>query len=189
MLAMLQFMVKKYCYWDGKFVLWSCVLWPSEVHDWKTYIYIFIYFSRYVFFLDPCNIDFLNRKIKSLALCVSKCPDTELKTYYDVKQFALSNGEKILHLFCFSLKKVVWHYRLTVKKKRVHFYEFLSWKCVWWYFLGIIIIVILYFWLTYVDIHSFLPGSNLCSYDISPTRYPGHSEQKTKCPKLPVPPR
>uniref|UniRef100_A0A8C5BP35 Choline transporter-like protein n=1 Tax=Gadus morhua TaxID=8049 RepID=A0A8C5BP35_GADMO len=78
--------------------------------------------NKYVFFLDPCNIDFLNRKIKSLALCVSKCPDEELKTYYDVKQFSLSNG------------------------------------------------------------------SNLCSYDLSPTRYTGSSERYTKCPKLPVPP-
>ncbi|XP_059903230.1 choline transporter-like protein 1 [Gadus macrocephalus] len=78
--------------------------------------------NKYVFFLDPCNIDFLNRKIKSLALCVSKCPDEELKTYSDVKQFSLSNG------------------------------------------------------------------SNLCSYDLSPTRYTSSSERYTKCPKLPVPP-
>lgn len=32
-------------------------------------------------------------------------------------------------------------------------------------------------------------GTQLCSYDITPTRYPGHSERFTKCPKLPVPPR
>lgn len=49
---------------------------------------------RYVFFIDPCNIDFINRKIKSIAVCVSKCPATELKTYNDLKSFALNNGEK-----------------------------------------------------------------------------------------------
>ncbi|CAJ1052265.1 choline transporter-like protein 1 [Xyrichtys novacula] len=78
--------------------------------------------NKYVFFLDPCNFDLLNRKIKSIALCVSKCPNSELKTYGDIKQFALNNG------------------------------------------------------------------SELCSYDVSPTRYPSHSERFTKCPKLPVPP-
>ncbi|KAF7670325.1 hypothetical protein LDENG_00271910 [Lucifuga dentata] len=78
--------------------------------------------NKYVFFLDPCNIDFINRKIQSLALCVSKCPATELKTYNDLKSFSLNNG------------------------------------------------------------------SDLCSYDISPTRYPSHADRFTKCPKLPVPP-
>ncbi|XP_068445020.1 choline transporter-like protein 1 isoform X1 [Clinocottus analis] len=78
--------------------------------------------NKYVFFLDPCNLDLINRKIKSVALCVSKCPTAELKTHNDLKQFALSNG------------------------------------------------------------------SDLCSYDISPTRYTSHSERSTKCPKLPVPP-
>eukprot|EP00064_Thunnus_orientalis_P003766 superscaffoldBa00000321_g3777 len=78
--------------------------------------------NKYVFFLDPCNLDIINRKIKSIALCVSKCPASELKTYSDLKQFALNNG------------------------------------------------------------------SSLCTYDISPTRYPSHSERSTKCPKLPVPP-
>ncbi|KAM3864880.1 choline transporter-like protein 1 [Diretmus argenteus] len=78
--------------------------------------------NKYVFFLDPCKIDLINRKIKSMALCVSQCPKTELTTYNDLKRFALENG------------------------------------------------------------------SQLCSYDISPTRYPGHSERATKCPKLPVPP-
>ncbi|KAK6324924.1 hypothetical protein J4Q44_G00042660, partial [Coregonus suidteri] len=52
-------------------------------------------FSRYVFFLDPCNIDILNRKIKSMALCVSRCPDIELKTYTEVKKFALQNGSEL----------------------------------------------------------------------------------------------
>lgn len=49
---------------------------------------------RYVFFLEPCNLDIVNRRIKSIALCVSKCPSAELKTYNDLKQFALTNGEK-----------------------------------------------------------------------------------------------
>lgn len=78
--------------------------------------------KKYVFFLDPCNLDIINRKVKSIALCVSKCPSAELKTYSDLKQFALNNG------------------------------------------------------------------SELCTYDITPTRYSGHSERSTKCPKLPVPP-
>uniref|UniRef100_A0A3Q4H8B9 Choline transporter-like protein n=1 Tax=Neolamprologus brichardi TaxID=32507 RepID=A0A3Q4H8B9_NEOBR len=79
--------------------------------------------NKFVFFLDPCNIDLINRKIKSIALCVSKCPSTELTTYSDLKQFALNNG------------------------------------------------------------------SNLCSYDLTPTRYTSYSSEKsTKCPKLPVPP-
>ncbi|XP_038856005.1 choline transporter-like protein 1 isoform X1 [Salvelinus namaycush] len=51
--------------------------------------------NKYVFFLDPCNIDILNRKIKSMALCVSRCPDIELKTYTDVKKFALQNGSEL----------------------------------------------------------------------------------------------
>lgn len=59
--------------------------------------------SRYVFFLDPCNIDFINRKINSIALCVSKCPADELKTYSDLKQFALNNGEENIFKMAFNL--------------------------------------------------------------------------------------
>uniref|UniRef100_A0A672GA75 Choline transporter-like protein n=1 Tax=Salarias fasciatus TaxID=181472 RepID=A0A672GA75_SALFA len=51
--------------------------------------------NKNVFFLDPCNLDFINRKIQSIALCVSKCPATELKTYNDVKQFALNNDSHL----------------------------------------------------------------------------------------------
>ncbi|XP_040042080.2 choline transporter-like protein 1 [Gasterosteus aculeatus] len=51
--------------------------------------------NRYVFFLDPCNLDLINRKIKSIALCVSKCPAAELITLSDVKQFALKNGSHL----------------------------------------------------------------------------------------------
>uniref|UniRef100_A0AAX7UNA5 Choline transporter-like protein n=1 Tax=Astatotilapia calliptera TaxID=8154 RepID=A0AAX7UNA5_ASTCA len=51
--------------------------------------------NKFVFFLDPCNIDLINRKIKSIALCVSKCPSTELTTYSDLKQFALNNGSNL----------------------------------------------------------------------------------------------
>lgn len=46
-----------------------------------------------MFFLDPCNIDIVQRKIKSMALCVSLCPPEELKTYQDLKTFAVVNGE------------------------------------------------------------------------------------------------
>ncbi|KAK3507677.1 hypothetical protein QTP70_032791 [Hemibagrus guttatus] len=52
--------------------------------------------NEYVFFLDPCNIDIVKRKIKSLALCVSKCPDTGLKTYDDLRRFAETNGESFV---------------------------------------------------------------------------------------------
>ncbi|XP_048826504.1 choline transporter-like protein 1 isoform X4 [Brienomyrus brachyistius] len=76
--------------------------------------------KKFVFFLDPCNIDIVQRKIKSMALCVSQCPEKELKTYGEIKSFAINNG------------------------------------------------------------------SELCSYDLPPPRYPGHSERSTKCPKLPV---
>lgn len=51
--------------------------------------------NKYVFFLEPCNLDLINRKIKSIALCVSKCPAAELKDYSDLKQFALSNGSRL----------------------------------------------------------------------------------------------
>lgn len=78
--------------------------------------------NKYVFFLEPCNFDLINRRIKSIALCVSQCPSTSLQSYNDLKQFALNNG------------------------------------------------------------------SELCTYDITPTRYPNHPERQTKCPKLPVPP-
>lgn len=48
--------------------------------------------NKYVFFLDPCNLDLINRKINSIALCVAKCPARELNTYKELKDFALSNG-------------------------------------------------------------------------------------------------
>ncbi|KAM9362675.1 choline transporter-like protein 1 isoform 2-T2 [Symphorus nematophorus] len=51
--------------------------------------------NKYVFFLDPCNLDLIKGRIKSIALCVSKCPATELKTHSDLKQFALNNGSHL----------------------------------------------------------------------------------------------
>uniref|UniRef100_A0A8B9H7T1 Choline transporter-like protein n=1 Tax=Astyanax mexicanus TaxID=7994 RepID=A0A8B9H7T1_ASTMX len=48
---------------------------------------------KYVFFLDPCNIDLVQRKIKSMALCVSLCPTEEMRTYADLRRFAMSNSE------------------------------------------------------------------------------------------------
>ncbi|XP_035806735.1 choline transporter-like protein 1 isoform X3 [Amphiprion ocellaris] len=50
---------------------------------------------KFVFFLDPCNIDIVQRKIKSMALCVSLCPTEELKTYQDLKRFAMFNGSEL----------------------------------------------------------------------------------------------
>ncbi|XP_055368390.1 choline transporter-like protein 1 isoform X2 [Betta splendens] len=51
--------------------------------------------KKFVFFLDPCNIDIVQRKIKSIALCVSLCPTEELKTYQDLKRFAMLNGSEL----------------------------------------------------------------------------------------------
>ncbi|XP_062332454.1 choline transporter-like protein 1 isoform X2 [Osmerus eperlanus] len=51
--------------------------------------------KKYVFFLDPCNIDIVQRKIKSMALCVSLCPYEEMKTYDHLKRFAMQNGSEL----------------------------------------------------------------------------------------------
>ncbi|KAI3353194.1 hypothetical protein L3Q82_019744 [Scortum barcoo] len=50
---------------------------------------------KYVFFLEPCKLDLMKMKIESIALCVSMCPQAELKTYNDLKQFALNNGSRL----------------------------------------------------------------------------------------------
>ncbi|XP_068181976.1 choline transporter-like protein 1 isoform X2 [Antennarius striatus] len=50
---------------------------------------------KFVFFLDPCNIDLVQRKIRSTALCVSLCPTEELRTYQDLKRFAMVNGSDL----------------------------------------------------------------------------------------------
>ncbi|KAM8908524.1 choline transporter-like protein 1 isoform 2-T2 [Spinachia spinachia] len=50
---------------------------------------------KFIFFLDPCNVDVVQRKIKSTALCVSLCPTEELKTYQDLKSFAMLNGSEL----------------------------------------------------------------------------------------------
>uniref|UniRef100_A0A3Q3KFQ7 Choline transporter-like protein n=1 Tax=Monopterus albus TaxID=43700 RepID=A0A3Q3KFQ7_MONAL len=50
---------------------------------------------KFVFFLDPCNVDIVQRKIKSMALCVSLCPTEELQTYEDLKRFAMLNGSEL----------------------------------------------------------------------------------------------
>ncbi|KAM6940544.1 choline transporter-like protein 1 [Xenentodon cancila] len=51
--------------------------------------------NKFVFFLEPCNIDFINRKLKSVALCVSKCPATQLNDYQDLTEFADKNGSRL----------------------------------------------------------------------------------------------
>ncbi|XP_007890210.1 choline transporter-like protein 1 [Callorhinchus milii] len=48
--------------------------------------------NKFVFFLDPCNLDLTKMKIKSMALCVSTCPATEMKYPKDVEKFAKENG-------------------------------------------------------------------------------------------------
>uniref|UniRef100_A0A671TWS5 Choline transporter-like protein n=1 Tax=Sparus aurata TaxID=8175 RepID=A0A671TWS5_SPAAU len=50
---------------------------------------------KFVFFLDPCNIDIVQRKIKSMALCITLCPTEELTTYQDLKRFAMVNGSEL----------------------------------------------------------------------------------------------
>ncbi|XP_054649065.1 choline transporter-like protein 1 isoform X3 [Dunckerocampus dactyliophorus] len=50
---------------------------------------------KFVFFLDPCNIDIVQRKIKSVALCVSLCPSEVLNTYQDLMRFAMVNGSEL----------------------------------------------------------------------------------------------
>uniref|UniRef100_A0A3Q3DJU9 Choline transporter-like protein n=1 Tax=Hippocampus comes TaxID=109280 RepID=A0A3Q3DJU9_HIPCM len=49
--------------------------------------------DRFVFFLDPCNIDIVQRKMKSVALCVALCPPRLLHTYHDLMTFATLNSE------------------------------------------------------------------------------------------------
>ncbi|XP_026574331.1 choline transporter-like protein 1 isoform X1 [Pseudonaja textilis] len=51
--------------------------------------------KKFVFFLEPCNVDVVHRKIKSIALCVSACPRSELKTLADVQKFADINGSAL----------------------------------------------------------------------------------------------
>ncbi|KAF4071271.1 hypothetical protein AMELA_G00271240 [Ameiurus melas] len=51
--------------------------------------------NKFVFFLDPCNIDIVKRKIRSVALCVSKCPEAPLQTYEDLRKFSETNGSKL----------------------------------------------------------------------------------------------
>ncbi|XP_078426891.1 choline transporter-like protein 1 isoform X1 [Cetorhinus maximus] len=51
--------------------------------------------NKYVFFLDPCNVDTVTFKIKSKALCVAKCPEMALNTLREVQNFALKNGSKL----------------------------------------------------------------------------------------------
>ncbi|KAK7916772.1 hypothetical protein WMY93_012533 [Mugilogobius chulae] len=50
---------------------------------------------KFVFFLDPCDIDLVQRRIRSMALCVSLCPNRELKTYEDLRSFAMNNGSEL----------------------------------------------------------------------------------------------
>lgn len=63
--------------------------------------------------MDPCNIDIVHQKIKSLALCVSACPRKELKTLADVQKFAETNGMEKMYLFMYkfnSIKETLVHY-------------------------------------------------------------------------------
>ncbi|KTF80177.1 hypothetical protein cypCar_00043050 [Cyprinus carpio] len=68
---------------------------------------------KYVFFLDPCNIDILRRKMKSVALCVSKCPDAELKTYEDLTKFSTANVLSLILMVVIRYISVVLVWILT----------------------------------------------------------------------------
>lgn len=57
---------------------------------------------RFVFFLDPCNIDLVKRKIRSVALCVSACPEAQLQTYDDLRKFSETNGETLISFYGFN---------------------------------------------------------------------------------------
>ncbi|CAH2311434.1 Hypothetical predicted protein [Pelobates cultripes] len=48
--------------------------------------------TKYVFFLDSCNLEIRNLKINSIALCVSSCPQEPLKSLEDLQLFAKNNG-------------------------------------------------------------------------------------------------
>ncbi|XP_028315076.1 choline transporter-like protein 1 isoform X2 [Gouania willdenowi] len=50
---------------------------------------------RFVFFLDPCNVDLVQRKIRSVSLCVSLCPSEQMKTFEDLRSFAMVNGSEL----------------------------------------------------------------------------------------------
>ncbi|XP_051935732.1 choline transporter-like protein 1 isoform X2 [Hippocampus zosterae] len=50
---------------------------------------------KFVFFLDPCDIDIVRRKMKSVALCVALCPPRLLHTYHDLMTFATLNGSEL----------------------------------------------------------------------------------------------
>ncbi|XP_078070212.1 choline transporter-like protein 1 isoform X2 [Mustelus asterias] len=51
--------------------------------------------NKYVFFLDPCDMDTTAFRIKSKALCVAKCPYTDLNTLREIYNFAKENGSKL----------------------------------------------------------------------------------------------
>ncbi|XP_053325926.1 choline transporter-like protein 3 isoform X2 [Spea bombifrons] len=55
---------------------------------------------KYVFFFDSCNLAVTNMKINSTALCVSSCPQEQLKSLEDIQLFAKNNGS---HLCVYKL--------------------------------------------------------------------------------------
>ncbi|XP_077589171.1 choline transporter-like protein 1 isoform X2 [Stigmatopora nigra] len=50
---------------------------------------------KFVFYLDPCDVDIVQRKIKSVALCVALCPARTLRTFHDLQNFAEVNGSEL----------------------------------------------------------------------------------------------
>ncbi|XP_077464712.1 choline transporter-like protein 1 isoform X2 [Stigmatopora argus] len=50
---------------------------------------------KFVFYLDPCDVDIVQRKIKSVALCVALCPPRALRTFHDLQNFAEVNGSEL----------------------------------------------------------------------------------------------
>ncbi|XP_059830854.1 choline transporter-like protein 1 isoform X2 [Hypanus sabinus] len=62
--------------------------------------------QKYVFFFEPCNWDLANMKVKSTALCVTSCPDMDLNTLTDVRNFAKNNGSRLC-LYNLGLDKYI----------------------------------------------------------------------------------
>lgn len=88
-----------------------CLMWHVDVelyllinHKlWQVFCDTFTLPSRrFVFFLDPCNVDIVKRKIRSVALCVSKCPETQLQTYDDLRKFSETNGTRLISALMFT---------------------------------------------------------------------------------------
>ncbi|GAB5579984.1 choline transporter-like protein 1 isoform X2 [Prionailurus iriomotensis] len=136
---------------------------------------------KYVFFLDPCNLDLINRKIKSVALCVTACPRQELKTLSDVQKFAEINGQErgVVFLDPEVCRVPLWHMSDQHRKFR-RSSRTLDWLC------GDAAIVQRAVRGEQKNLDK-RKSSALCSYNLKPSEYTTSSKASVLCPKLPVP--